>query len=154
MTKPELTPLMQRLIRTRAERGWSQNELARRSGVAPAQLSRYESGKNTPRTEVLWKLATALSVDMLWLIDGQHHDPDMVSSVELARPDSLHSVEAETTAKDYIVQPRKFVIPKDMEPVLKELADKEGKAPSELAAKLLKLGMDVFANIPEEILRK
>lgn len=37
--------IAKRIIEMRAERGMSQSELAAASEVAPAQISRYESGK-------------------------------------------------------------------------------------------------------------
>ena len=47
----------------RGERGLSQVDLANLTGIAPAQLSRYELGKSYPRAEIMAKLASALGVD-------------------------------------------------------------------------------------------
>lgn len=60
-----------RLLRARVDRGWSQVELAKAAGIAPAQISRYESGKSVPRPHVAGKLADALSVDGAWLAYGE-----------------------------------------------------------------------------------
>lgn len=59
-----------RLTRARSGHGWSQAELAEVSGVAPAQISRYELGKSKPRTEVIAKLAKSLAVGFDWLAYG------------------------------------------------------------------------------------
>ena len=50
--------------------GWSQQGLAEVSGVAAAQISRYESGRSAPRPEVVAKLARALGIQFEWLANG------------------------------------------------------------------------------------
>lgn len=62
--------LSQRLIKARSGHGWSQADLAEVSGVAAAQISRYEQGRSKPRTEVIAKLAKALAVRFEWLAYG------------------------------------------------------------------------------------
>lgn len=54
-----------RLIkRLRDERGWTQAELAARSGVRPALLSRLESGRQgDTQTHIIQQLAKAFGVD-------------------------------------------------------------------------------------------
>lgn len=59
-----------RLIKARSGHGWSQADLAEVSGVAPAQISRYELGKSKPRTEVIARLAKSLAVAFDWLAYG------------------------------------------------------------------------------------
>lgn len=59
-----------RIIKARSALGWSQADLASHSGVAAAQVSRYEQGRNVPRPEVLAKMAKALQVDFDWLSMG------------------------------------------------------------------------------------
>jgi ribosome-binding protein aMBF1 (putative translation factor) len=49
------------LITDRIRRGWTQTELARRSGVRLETISRIESGKHIPRQETLVKLDRALA---------------------------------------------------------------------------------------------
>ncbi|HEY0753793.1 MAG TPA: XRE family transcriptional regulator [Ktedonobacteraceae bacterium] len=56
--------LAQRLKALRAERGWSLDELARRSNVSRATLSRLENAEVKPTTSVLSKLCTAYSLTM------------------------------------------------------------------------------------------
>jgi len=49
------------LITDRIRHGWTQTELARRSGVRLETISRIESGKHVPRQETLLKLDRALA---------------------------------------------------------------------------------------------
>ncbi|TDF26198.1 XRE family transcriptional regulator [Delftia tsuruhatensis] len=72
--------LPQRLIKARSGHGWSQADLAEVSGVAAAQISRYEQGRSKPRTEVTAKLAKALAVRFEWLAygDGSPDAGDLV----------------------------------------------------------------------------
>jgi transcriptional regulator with XRE-family HTH domain len=55
---------MEALKQLREERGWSQLELSRRSGVDNAVISLVESGKRSPSLTTLRKLAKAMEVDM------------------------------------------------------------------------------------------
>ena len=59
-----------RLKQRRLAMGFSQSELGRLSGLAPAQISRYESGVNIPRDDIAAKLASALYTDLEWLTSG------------------------------------------------------------------------------------
>lgn len=68
MTKKD--HFIKRLIARRADQGLSQEELSQRSGVAAAQISRYELGKSNPRPNVIAKLAEALNVPFDWLAYG------------------------------------------------------------------------------------
>lgn len=72
--------LPQRLIKARSGHGWSQADLAEVSGVAAAQISRYEQGRSKPRTEVTAKLAKTLAVRFEWLAygDGSPDAGDLV----------------------------------------------------------------------------
>lgn len=63
--------LAHRLIKARSGHGWSQAELAEVSGVAAAQISRYEAGRSKPRSEIVAKLAKALAVRFDWLAYGR-----------------------------------------------------------------------------------
>lgn len=56
--------LAQRLHALRAERGWSLDELAQRSGVSRATLSRLENADVSPTANVLGKLCAAYGLTM------------------------------------------------------------------------------------------
>ncbi|WP_432155576.1 helix-turn-helix domain-containing protein [Streptomyces sp. bgisy153] len=52
-----------RLRGLRQARGWSQSELARRSGIVRPAISNYEAGKREPTDRVLAVLAAALDFE-------------------------------------------------------------------------------------------
>ncbi|WP_417829427.1 helix-turn-helix domain-containing protein [Thalassospira sp.] len=58
------TRLAHRLASLRAERGWSLDELAQKSGVSRASLSRIEKGEVSPTASVLGKLCIAFGVTL------------------------------------------------------------------------------------------
>lgn len=57
-----------RLRAVREMRGISQNELARISGVAQNQISRYEAGQTDPSSTTLGRIALALDVSTDYLL--------------------------------------------------------------------------------------
>lgn len=63
-----------RLIQRRAEQGYSQEELSKISGIAAAQISRYEAGRNKPRANIIAKLAETLEVPFNWLAYGDESE--------------------------------------------------------------------------------
>ncbi len=64
-----VTPIMLRIEELRAARNWSQAELARRSGVPQATVSRIEARKTAGISfDTLEKLAKALGCDPGYLI--------------------------------------------------------------------------------------
>lgn len=54
--------------RIRKERGWSQEELAERSGLSQQYLSGLERGKRNPTIVTIYELAAALKVSHLELV--------------------------------------------------------------------------------------
>lgn len=63
------------LKRLRAERGWSQGEIFRRTGLERSYLSRLEAGKTKDlsiRTAMKLAHAFGLSVEEFWLICQDH----------------------------------------------------------------------------------
>lgn len=63
-----------RLIQRRAQLEYSQEDLSKRTGIAAAQISRYEAGKNKPRANIISKLANHLGVPFSWLAYGEEID--------------------------------------------------------------------------------
>ncbi|OCG56600.1 helix-turn-helix domain-containing protein [Gilliamella sp. Fer4-1] len=63
-----------RLIQRRAQLEYSQEDLSKRTGIAAAQISRYEAGKNKPRANIISKLANHLGVPFSWLAYGEETD--------------------------------------------------------------------------------
>lgn len=58
------TRLAHRLFSLRGERGWSLDELAARSGLARATLSRLENAESSPTAETLGKLCAAYGLTL------------------------------------------------------------------------------------------
>lgn len=54
----------------RLARGWTQEELAHRTGLAPVQVSRVERGKREIRLTTLVRLLKALDMPPSELLDG------------------------------------------------------------------------------------
>ncbi|UTJ46580.1 helix-turn-helix domain-containing protein [Atlantibacter subterranea] len=74
---------IKRMIARRVDQGLSQEELSKKSGVAAAQISRYELGKSKPRPNVIAKLAEALNVPFKWLAYGDNDvEPLPIPGVE------------------------------------------------------------------------
>lgn len=53
-----------RIVELRNHRGWTQKELARRSGMRPSRLSTLESGSKRPNLNEFARLADALEVSL------------------------------------------------------------------------------------------
>jgi transcriptional regulator with XRE-family HTH domain len=61
----------ERLISRRNALGWSQIDLASKSGVSERAIAGYESQGNVPSGKILEKLSSAMSVTPSWLIGGE-----------------------------------------------------------------------------------
>ena len=69
-----VTPISIRLEGLRNTKGWSQAELARRSGVPQQTISRIEAGTRRVDLYVLERLARALGVNASVLIEHSEAD--------------------------------------------------------------------------------
>lgn len=84
------------LIKTRKERGYSQRDLAEKSNVSPAEISRVESGKRQkPAPAVLQALAEALDVNYGKLLELAGYVPKKAPKSKkplgsLITPDGKH----------------------------------------------------------------
>ena len=58
-----------RIAQARLSKGWTQAQLAEAVGVAKQHISRWEKGTNKPSVAALVKIANALGVDLITLID-------------------------------------------------------------------------------------
>lgn len=59
------------------EKGMTQAELARRTGVTEASVSRYISGQRSPRITQAYRMAWTIGIDMntlIYLGKGEKHD--------------------------------------------------------------------------------
>lgn len=61
-----------RVQHARVARGWSQSDLADKTGLAQVQISRVETGAREIRLTTLLRLIDALDVPSAQLLDGLH----------------------------------------------------------------------------------
>jgi len=65
---------MHNIAQKRLERGWTQSELAKRSGVSQSTISQIESGERKyPRVHNIKKIAETLEVSIEELIDEKFY---------------------------------------------------------------------------------
>ena len=65
-----LLKIGKRVRNLRLDRGWSQEELADRSGVNRSYMSRVELGKSDVSLSVLYKIARTLGISLAELLTG------------------------------------------------------------------------------------
>ena len=66
-------PFAQKLIKMRKEKGFTQQEMAKKAGIGIAQIRRYEKGKSSPTLEVIKNIAKTfeVSTDELIFDEGE-----------------------------------------------------------------------------------
>ncbi|WP_223789941.1 helix-turn-helix domain-containing protein [Marinicella meishanensis] len=72
-----------RLVLARNKRGFSQSELAERSGLKPAAISHFETGQRKPSFNNLRILSDALNVTADYLL-GRTDDPEGFAESDVA----------------------------------------------------------------------
>ena len=60
----------------REERGWTQAELSRRTGIDTKSISRYENGQSFPSAELIDKIALAFGVKVSALFEEEERTDD------------------------------------------------------------------------------
>jgi transcriptional regulator with XRE-family HTH domain len=87
LRKRVLEPLGERLARLRRERGVTQQELARRIGLAQSNVSDYERGIYMPNAAMIIQIARTLSVsaDELLGLERVHPDTGAIDRAILRR---------------------------------------------------------------------
>ena len=74
----------QRIQRRRQQLGWTQEDLARESGVPQSAISRIEKGqRKNPGADVIRRLARSLGVTSDWLI-GMYEEDEEAELTEMA----------------------------------------------------------------------
>lgn len=64
----KVSTFSQRLLELMREKGLTQADLVKATGIERSRMSYYCSGRNNPKPEPLEALAKALDVDSLWLM--------------------------------------------------------------------------------------
>ncbi|MBS0640868.1 MAG: helix-turn-helix domain-containing protein [Acetobacteraceae bacterium] len=93
--------LAARLATLRQQTGWSLDQLAERSGISRATLSRIERGETSPTAALLGRLCTAYGRTMSRLLAEVEADPPAL----LRRPDQTLWVDPETGFRRRSVSP-------------------------------------------------
>lgn len=70
MTTTGVAIFARNVAATRANRGLSQTQVSKRSGVHVSEVSRIERGLREPRLSTIVRLARALEVEPARLLDG------------------------------------------------------------------------------------
>ncbi|MEW6016464.1 MAG: helix-turn-helix transcriptional regulator [Pseudomonadota bacterium] len=69
LTETELLALGRKLRNLRAERGWTQAEVCRRTGLSRPYISQLENGRETPSAAALKELAGVYGTSLDFLLD-------------------------------------------------------------------------------------
>jgi transcriptional regulator with XRE-family HTH domain len=91
-------PFAEKLIKLRKEKGFTQQEFAKKIGIGITQVKRYEGGKSSPTLEVIKNIAKTLSVSADELIfekgegvaDAKILDQKLLKQFELISSMDLH----------------------------------------------------------------
>jgi len=82
----ELTGALARILQSlRAERGWSLDQLALRSGVSKGVLVALEQGRSNPNLATLARIGDAFGVPVTRLVDVPDEPPVRISGADQAR---------------------------------------------------------------------
>lgn len=115
----------------RKKKGWSQTDLADKTGTTLSHINKIETGKYKPSFEALVALAKALEVSLDDLVYGQAADLEMIhlenaTTLQLARMiDNLNTKERDAiiVMLENILTSRKFLsLASSTESLSKELA--------------------------------
>lgn len=139
-----LAPFLRRLERLRRERGWTQNELARRAGLRPGTLSRVLTGARPLQPEHVARLAEALGVT--------HDDLSVGLGKDLAAAVPLEALKAEEEARS-AAQADADTLKKGVQGALSSLSSLIAQVPDEashraIAAQLTRVATLLQAALP------
>lgn len=83
----------ERIKKIRKEKGYSQRKLSELSNVHVSQLARYESGKSKPTLETIIKIADALGVNYIELLDTVPNELLTIKKLEKALDKACEQLE-------------------------------------------------------------
>lgn len=84
-----------KLLNLRKDRGWSQQELAKKVGTSGPIIGRYERGEMTPSVEVAKKLADMFNVTLDYLVDTTGNMTEIKDKSMLNRLFEIEQLEQE-----------------------------------------------------------
>lgn len=146
-------PFAEKLAKLRKEKGFTQQQMAKKAGVGVAQMRRYEKGNSSPTLEVIKNIAKTLGVSADELIfdepegvaSGRILDRELLEQFELVSRMNPHDKEAIKTILESMIVKSKLeeVMPaksdtawsREMRKVLSELRKgAEGYSQEEIEA--------------------
>jgi transcriptional regulator with XRE-family HTH domain len=77
----------ERLKKLRKERGWSQEDLAKRMDVSAGSVGNWEMGPHEPHPKTLRKLAGLFEVDVAFLLRGEREDVPRAATMREQPPE-------------------------------------------------------------------
>lgn len=84
-----------KILNLRKDKGWSQQQLAKKVGTSGPIIGRYERGEMTPSVEVAKKLANAFLVTMDYLVDDTGNVAEIKDKAILERLLEIEKLEQE-----------------------------------------------------------
>jgi transcriptional regulator with XRE-family HTH domain len=108
--------LNEKIRKLRTEKKWSQAELAEKLDITPGHITRLETGKFTPSTEVVRKLSRIFDVSADFLLDDSidnEYDQNVINSPLMKRIQLISSLdkqqqEAIMTIIDSMIKEKKM----------------------------------------------
>lgn len=79
-----------RIKKLREERGWTQDDVAKRLDVTRATIAHYETGRKTPREDTLKKLADIFNVSIDYLLGNTDEKTKVVDLLEVMKRTRPH----------------------------------------------------------------
>jgi transcriptional regulator with XRE-family HTH domain len=84
-----------KILALRKERGWSQQQLAKKIGTSGPIIGRYERGKMVPSVEVAKKLGDTFAVTLDFLVDDTGRAAEIKDKTMLNRIVELEALDTE-----------------------------------------------------------
>ncbi len=66
--------LIAQFVECRKRKGWTQQELSKRSGITRSNITRFESGRYNPTLEMVVRVAAALEVELTFNLDTNNNN--------------------------------------------------------------------------------
>lgn len=86
-----------KIKRLRKQQGYTQEKLAEKTGLSKMSIRRYETGERQPKVEQLFKIATALEVPIIDLLEDLYWEDEYIAVF-----DGLNSVKREELTDEFI----------------------------------------------------
>ena len=89
------------VLEARLKHGWSQTELARRSGTKQANISRIEAGMGNPTLDLIKKICDALDLELVFQPKYYYPSYTVHSNIDISQTTSRATREVSKSAGSY-----------------------------------------------------